>query len=257
MPVVLPLAAAAVTAGATIYASNQSSHAVSQASAAQTATNNQALGEQQREYDTSRADFAPWRQAGQDALSQLAATHGISVPGATANGDPAHPFAAFEASPDYAFRVGEGERAITGNRAARGLLDSGSLGTGLINFGQRAGSQEYGAWYDRLSALAGVGQSATAQTTAAGENATNARTGILANQGDQLASSLATQGGIQAGMINGLGSTAAGLIQNWPGSTPTTFPTVTSADPNVLTASSIGASPSGLITPANLWGSPI
>jgi hypothetical protein len=122
----------------------------------------------------------------------------------------------FYASPDYAFRRDEGLRAVTGNYAARGLLDSGALGKGLIDYSQNAASQEFGSWYNRIAALAGVGQTAVNNSTAAGQAAANNQTGIIQNQGANLSSSIATQGGINAGLITGLGNTAAGIIQNLP-----------------------------------------
>lgn len=123
----------------------------------------------------------------------------------------------FYASPDYQFRLDEGTRAITGNRAAKGLLDSGALGKGLINYGQQAASQEFGNWFNRIATLAGYGQSAVNGTTAAGQAAANNQTGIIQNQGDNLASSIATRGGITSGMINGVGSAVGGLIGNLGG----------------------------------------
>lgn len=120
----------------------------------------------------------------------------------------------FFASPDFQFRLDEGNRAITGNAAAKGLLDSGALGKGLINYGQKAASQEFGSWFSRLSTLAGYGQSATAGTAAAGQEAANRSSGIIQNQGENLASSITAKGGINSGLINSAGSIASGLIQN-------------------------------------------
>lgn len=257
MPVGAVLGAAAITGGAVLASSATSSHAVSQASAAQTAGNNAALGEQQREYDTSRADYAPWRQVGQAALGQLAQVHGISIPGVTPEGSSSDPYGGFTASPDYAFRFGEDQRAVTGNMAARGLLTSGALPAGLIQAAGHDASEEFGNWYNRLASLAGVGQSATDATTQAGIATTNARSGIMQNQADQLASSITARGGIGAGTISGLGGIASGLIQSWPTSTPTSYSPVGSYSPETISAMNVGASPTGLISPESLWGSVI
>jgi hypothetical protein len=137
----------------------------------------------------------------------------------------------FYASPDYAFRRDEGLRSVTGNYAARGLLDSGALGKGLIDYSQSAASLEFGSWYNRIAALAGVGQTAVNNSTTAGQAATNNQTGIIQSQGQNLSSSIATQGGINAGLINGVGSAVAGVIQNIP---QRSGPTAT-ADPRIQT----------------------
>src|SRR5690606_7201949 len=42
-----------------------------------------AIAESRRQYDQTRADFAPWRAVGQGALQQLARTMNISVPANT------------------------------------------------------------------------------------------------------------------------------------------------------------------------------
>lgn len=218
--------AAVVGAGASIAAGSMQSNAIKKGTDAQTKSNDAALALQKQQYDQQRADYAPWREVGQGALQQLAQIHGITVPNGvytpgvngtsgTGTGSGASgKYGGFFASPDYQFRVDEGSRAITGNAAAKGLLDSGDLGKGLINYGQAAGSQEFGNWYNRIAALAGVGQTATDGTTAAGQAAANNQSTILQNQGQNLASSYAAQGRNTAGMITGIGGMATGLINN-------------------------------------------
>lgn len=293
MPVGATLGAAAIGGGATIAASSAASKASKNATAAQTAANDKALALQQQQADQTRQDYAPWRSAGLQALQQLSAVHGITIPqealaatapannngqpdyaayvknnpdllalysagtgqakgksieqfGAehwndhgqtenrpytpsgpaggtpaaapatpTPNANPADPYGGFMASPDYQFRKDQGVTAITGNKAAKGLLDSGALGTGLINYGQQAATQEFGSWYDRLASLAGVGQSATNNAVSAAASNTNAQQGIIQSQGQNLSTSFANQGGIQSGLISNLGSTASGLIQGY------------------------------------------
>jgi len=87
----------------------------------------------------------------------------------------------FQADPGYAFRMGEGQKALERSAAARGGLMSGRAGKDMMRFGQDLGSQEYGNAFNRfqtnrsnklnpLQSLAGVGQTATNQVAgAAGE----------------------------------------------------------------------------------------
>ena len=108
----------------------------------------------------------PWRQAGMGSLSQLTAGTGA---GGEFNQDFATPapvrsafateapvsrdftMADFNADPGYAFRMQEGQRALESSAAARGGLLSGGTGKALSDYGQQAGSQEYGAAYDRFN----------------------------------------------------------------------------------------------------------
>jgi hypothetical protein len=120
----------------------------------------------------------------------------------------------FFASPDYAFRRDESLRAITGNAQAKGLIDSGALGKGLIDYAGKAASQEFGSWFDRLATLAGYGTTATAGTAAAGAHAADNVSGIIQNQGENLASSITARGGVNAGLITNAAGAAGGLISN-------------------------------------------
>ena len=106
----------------------------------------------------------------------------------TPNNDPAFgslmrdfSMADFQADPGYAFRMGEGQKALERSAAARGGLMSGRAGKDMMRFGQDLGSQEYGNAFNRfqtnrsnklnpLQSLAGVGQSATNQVAGAAGN---------------------------------------------------------------------------------------
>lgn len=255
MPVLVPVLGAAIVGGASIYAANKASSAAKQASAAQTESNNAALAEQARQYDQTRADQAPWREAGSAALEQLSRAFGLNTGPNGTNGAP--DASAFTTSPGYEFRRNESLRAVTGNYAARGLLESGNIGKGLIDYAGNAASQEFGNWFNQLSGIAGVGQTATQATSAAGANAANQRTGILQNEGEQRASSIATRGGIGAGLIGQLGGTLGGLITNYSGGVQTMVPQAApiSAIPESFIPMQTPNTSGGLITPGSLWGS--
>lgn len=135
----------------------------------------------------------PWRQGGIGALSQL--TTGINP-----NGEFNQKFQ-FDpnSDPSYQFRLNQGLDAINSNAAARGLLQSGGTLKALSNYGQQAASQEYGNAYNRwnndvtnrfnrLSSIAGLGQTATRDVSQLGTNSTNA-SNELRNQGSNAAAS--------------------------------------------------------------------
>lgn len=166
---------AVVGAGSSIVAGNKASKAQKNAA-------NQQIAEQRRQYDQTRADWAPWRAAGESALSRLTAEM---------SGGPS---TAFIASPGYQFRMSEGQKAIDRNRAARGLLNSGAADKARIAYGEGLAASEYGDWWNRNAGLAGIGQSATAATSAAGQNATDAITGAIGSAGNARASSYLNTG---------------------------------------------------------------
>lgn len=118
----------------------------------------------------------PWRQAGMTALNKL-------IPLSTEY----TPFGMqqFQQDPGYAFRMGEGMKALERSAAARGGLLSGAALRGIQRYGQDLASQEYQNAFNRyqaerqarlgpLQSLAGVGQTATqALTGAASQYGTN------------------------------------------------------------------------------------
>ena len=69
-------------------------------------------------------------------------------------------YSAFFKSPGYQFRFDEGLRASDRSAAARGMLMSGGHMRELQRYGQGLASSEFGNYANRLSSLAGIGQSA-------------------------------------------------------------------------------------------------
>jgi hypothetical protein len=114
----------------------------------------QAVQEQRRQFDTTRADFAPWMEAGRGALGRLQ-----------------DPNANFMASPDYEFRRNEGERGIGQSFAPRGGAFSGNALRALSQFNSNMASGEFGNWWNRQSSLAGLGQTAAGSVGQFGANA--------------------------------------------------------------------------------------
>jgi hypothetical protein len=258
-----------------------------------------AIAEQRRQYDTSRADYQPYRDIGYGALAQLAASYGIPTGsntfrpktlenfdagaylqanpdvaqsiqagvtpnawqhyqdfgskenrpftylGGSTGGTPAGPIYPHDVSgaevqndPGYAFGMQQGQQAIDRKIAASGGRVSGAAIKAAGRFGTDYATTKYGEAYqrrqdrlNRLSALAGIGQTATAGTTMAGANSTNAISGVLQNQGDINASARLAQGNIWGNAFNsgaamigrqyrggGSGSSGMGVpTDNWSG----------------------------------------
>ena len=121
-------------------------------------------------FQQNRADTAPWRAAGETALGQLGA-------GTAAGGDFNRDFtlADFNRDPGYQFRMDQGRDALESSASARGSLLGGGTLKALTRYGQDYASGEYGnarsrfindreTRFGRLSALAGIGQTAVRDT---------------------------------------------------------------------------------------------
>ena len=170
---------AAAIVGAAAIGAVSSSQSASKASKAQQNAANTASNTQERMLDRQIDLNEPFRQPAIGALNQLSA-------GTAAGGDFNRDFTMedFNADPGMAFRVQQGQRALESSAAARGGLLSGGTGKALVNYGQEAGSQEYGAAYNRFNAdrdrrfnrlagVAGIGQTATRDVAQAGMNTGN------------------------------------------------------------------------------------
>lgn len=223
MPV-LPFAAAAVSAGATIYASSKASKAAKNATNAQTQAAADANKLQWDMYQQQRTDQAPWREVGQGALGQLAQLYNIPYKNADgtagaqrAEGDR---FGGFFESPDYQFRMDQGVNALDRSASARGAMGSGGALKAITRYGQGLASSEYGNWYNRLAGLAGVGQAATNQTGQAGQNYANQANQNLLAAGDARASGYQNQSQIQTGMIGGLANLGTNLLGSFSSPQP-------------------------------------
>lgn len=267
MPLV---AAAAITAGGALLASNSANKgAKAAAQASQTATNT-ATAEQRRQYDLSRSDMQPWLNTGRGALGQLANLYGIPqtqaqpaggfspvsggggvmggqglaarwgmgdgatmgaqsvgtgqvgaaqpVPsgGAAAPGQPGQ-MGSFFASPDYQFRLNESMRALTARNAALGIQDSGAAQRSALGLAGNMASGEFNNYANRLSALAGVGQTAAQNNASLGANFANSFTNAQMNNAQNLGSSYQQQGQNNANLWGSLAGIGTGFInQRWP-----------------------------------------
>jgi hypothetical protein len=114
----------------------------------------------------------------------------------------------FQADPGYAFRLGEGQKALERSAAARGGLLSGGTGKALQRFGQDYGSQEYTNAFNRyqaertarlqpLQALTGMGQSTGQQISNAGQT-------MASNVGEAMGSAAAARASGYVGTANAL-----------------------------------------------------
>ncbi len=222
MPVAAVIGASVIGAGASIISGNKAAGAAKDAAA-------QSAEVQRYMFDQGRADTAPWREVGRNALDKLAKIYGVqSKPAAPTGGvmgqyappteqattaQPANddPFADFFASPDYKFRLSEGMKAIERSAAARGGLRSGATMKSIGNYAQGQASGEWNNYVNRIAALAGVGQSQANSDAAAGRDYANNMSNIYGQAGNARASAYANTGNA----INpGVGNVAAAYLYN-------------------------------------------
>lgn len=204
MVAVAVIGASVVGAGASVLSGNA-------AAKAQTKAADQQVAEYKREYDTTRADFAPWRTTGVAALGQLSNLYGLGSPTGTAGGatptSSSAPYGGFFTSPGYQFRVDEGNKAIQRSAAARGILGSGATLKAMDRFTQDTASAEYDKYVSGLMQLSGFGQSAAGSTAAAGATTASGIAGAYGAAGNARASSYLNTGNA----INGTLQNVAGI----------------------------------------------
>jgi len=178
--------------GTNIFGDNSQDRAI----AAQTNAANQSNETQRYIFDTQRADYQPWRDAGMRALSGLEDKNLL--------GD-------FQGDPGYQFRLAEGNKAINNAAAARGMGNSGRTLKELSRYGQDYASNEYGNAYNRafsrLSTLAGFGSGANQGMANAAQNYGNAVSGNQIGLGNSIASANIATANRQA-QLAGQGTTA-------------------------------------------------
>lgn len=177
-PVVIAagIAGVATVGGALISSSAAGKAAKAQATAAERAER----GITQR-FEETRADLAPWRTTGAQALTQYAGLLGVGGEGGP---DIAGLQAGLEQYPGYQFALSQGVEAVEKSAAGRGLLQSGQTLKSLTEYGQGLASSNIENYLNRLQGLAGTGQTSAAQTGAFGAQAAGAagQAGIAAGQ---------------------------------------------------------------------------
>jgi hypothetical protein len=224
--------AGASVLGGVIGAAGARSAANTQAEAATNAANVQAQSAreaqalQKQMYDQQVAGQEPFRQAGIAGQNRLMDYLGLGGnTGAAGYGKYAQDFGMsdFQADPGYAFRLGEGQKALERSAAARGGLISGGALKAATRYGQDMGSQEYQNAYNRyqtnrtnqlqpLGNLMASGQSAASnQGSAAGQYGANAGNMIM-GAGNAMAGGITGAGNAMAAGQMGLANTLAGGI---------------------------------------------
>lgn len=191
--------AAAIGAGASIYAGNKASGAAKGAS-------NANIAEQQRQFDQLQANQQPYMQFGQSQLGGL---------NSLMSGD----YSGFQNSPDYQYARQQMIYGQDHSAAAHGRLNSGGYALDLAQGLNGLASQNLGNYRGALQWGANLGQNAAAGVGQAGQN--------MANQNslsrNNTANAQGTAYGAQASGISSLAGAFAGAYR--PGSSSYAAPT--------------------------------
>ena len=208
-------------AGASIIGGNKAAKAQQQALTQSDALERQQMAEAARQFDLQRADFAPYREAGGVALGQIGRG---TADGAEFNRR--FTMADFQADPGAEFRRAEGQRGVEASASARGGILSGGALKALARYNSDFAAGEFGAAerryqndlgnrFNRLSSIAGVGQTAVNSGNQASQNFVNERgasTGNMVNNAQSAGNVRASQYGGNAGAITGAANTIGGLF---------------------------------------------
>lgn len=204
------IGAGVVGAAGSAYASKQAGKAAK----TQAASADRASEIQQENFEQTRKDLMPYKQAGDTSLKQLMGQMGLNgYFNQTYTGQDIYD------DPSYQFRLQQGQDSIQSSAAAQGGLLSGATLKALQNYGQESASQEYGNAYNRfnadqtnrynrLSNLVGVGQNAAAQVGNAGAQTSQAIANNTMQGANALAAGQVGSANAWAGAANNLGSMA-------------------------------------------------
>ncbi len=211
-------AAALIGGGLSLGGAVIASNAAKNAANTQAAAANNASQAQLNEFNTINQQQAPWRQAGGTAVGQMANL--TSLP----SGDPAsmtHQFTTSDLNanlaPNYNFMLNQGIGATRNQLNSTGGMVSGNAMQGIDtfaqNYAQNAYQQAYNNYnanqtniYNRLSNLAGLGQTANQSTANAGQAAVGASSNYLTSgAAAQAAGTVGVANAINGGAQNAVG----------------------------------------------------
>lgn len=197
--------AAAIVGGSAIVGGVLQSNAAGRAASKQAASTDRATEEQGRQYDQTREDYAPYREAGKKALGQYETE--INAPVTSAD---------VMSEPGYQFGLSQGQLGLDRKAAAAGGRVSGAALKSAAEYANNYATTGYNAAYqrrqdrlNRLASLANIGQTATGGSAAAGAAKSNAISNLLSSQGDASAAASMAQGNIWGNTVNQLGAVAS------------------------------------------------
>jgi len=203
---------AAVTVVGGAIQNNQNKKAAQGAANAQTAAEQMKIDEMRRQFDLTRADQAPWLQAGQGALGGLQAMM---------NGD----YSGFMSSPDYLYARDQGMEGVNRHLAANGGYYSGGGDADRMKFASGLATQNLGNYRGMLQSMAGLGQQTASGLGSLGMGMANSIGNAYGNMGNARASSFLNRADSNNQFIGGATSALANAYGNYMGGRQQSQPT--------------------------------
>jgi hypothetical protein len=200
--------------GGSLLSAGVQSRAARKGAAAQTASAQQGIDEQRRQFEAVRELLAPFVTGGTTAFGQQMALTGAA--GADAQ---RAALQAIEQGPEFTALAQQGETAILQNAAATGGLRGGNVQGALAQFRPQILSGLIEQQYSRLGGLASAGQNAAAGVGTAGMQTGQNISSLLAQQGAARAGS-ALASGQAFGDLLGSAGMAIGRGMAFEGFTP-------------------------------------
>ena len=231
-----------LSAASSKSAGKKQAKAATQAAQVQSQAADRAAQLQQQQYEQSRQDFAPYRDAGSGALNQLSELASQAPEVA-----PEYSYKDFnyQQDPGYQFRLDEGNKAIDRAAAARGGYDSGSTLKALTKYGQDYATNDYAGAKDRyntdrnfdynafsdiwnrktqgkndqfnmLQNIASMGSGATNNLASLGASAANNRGNLMTGAADATAGGMTTAADARAsGTVGAANAINSGISQGF------------------------------------------
>ena len=190
-----------------------SGNAAKSAADTQAAAANRAADMTQANFQQTRTDLAPYRDAGSATLKTLT----DRLPDLTTAFNPTG--AALEATPGYKFTRDQGLQAVQNAASAKGLGVSGAALKAAATYATGLADNTYSTQFNidqanktnafnKLMGLVGAGQSSAAQTGAFGQQATQNAGNFLTSGANAIAAGTVGAANAAAGSLNGLGNSA-------------------------------------------------
>lgn len=189
---------AAFAAGTAVYGANQQRRAGNRAANAAQQGSQAEIAERARQFDLSRADYAPYQAAGVDALDRQQRF---------LDGDRS----GFESDAGYRFIRDEQQRGLERGAAARGALYNGGTSVDLLRQMTGLANQTAGDYWNRLAGRAGQGQSATSGLASLGASMANQNAMSIGNATAGRQSAYLNTGAANANAAGAIG----GAFSNW------------------------------------------
>ena len=180
------------------------------------------------QYEQTRADLAPFRQAGINSLTQLQKLTGTDVGGNPLTSPLTKPFnptmADLEATPGYQFTLAEGLKSTQNSYAAKGLGQSGAALKGAAQYSTNLASTTFQQQFDNylkqnnqiygmLSGQVSLGENAAAQTGNFGQAAVNAQNNLTTSGAAAQAAGIVGSGNALIGGINSISNSIGNFAQ--------------------------------------------